>query len=125
VEDPCWTAGPWSPSLARRLSADAPIRHRDDVARLPVVPAAVNLKPARMGGVLAALDAAAACTARGIALYVGGMFEIDVGRRQLQALAALLCPDGPNDVAPIGRAGAPAARPERLAVDGDAPGFGG
>ncbi len=85
----------------------------------------MNLKPARMGGVLAALDAAMTCAAHGIALYMGGMFEIDVGRRQLQALAALLCPDGPNDVAPIARANATAARPERLAVDDAAPGFGG
>jgi hypothetical protein len=29
------------------------------------------------------------------------MFEVDVGRTQLRDLAAVLCPDGPNDVAPI------------------------
>jgi L-alanine-DL-glutamate epimerase-like enolase superfamily enzyme len=84
----------------------------------------VNLKPARMGGVFEVLAAAAACAARGIAVYLGGMFEIDVGRRPLQALAALLSPDGPNDVAPIPRAGEPAHRPHRLAVDGATPGFG-
>ena len=90
LEDPSWDAAPWSPGLARRLSADAPVLRAADVDRLPVAPAAVNLKPARMGGVLEALAAAAACAARGIAVYLGGMFELDVGRRQLQALAALL-----------------------------------
>jgi hypothetical protein len=49
---------------------------------------------------------------------------VDVGRRQLQALAALLCPDGPNDLAPIAHTGAMPARPLRITVDGDAAGFG-
>ncbi len=124
VEDPCWELAPWSSALQRRLAADAPLARAADVHRLPVRPAAANLKPARMGGVLEALAAAAACHARGIAVYLGGMFEVDVGRRQLQALAALLCPDGPNDVAPLPRAGEPATRPPRITVDGDAVGFG-
>jgi hypothetical protein len=29
------------------------------------------------------------------------MFEVGVGRRQLRALASVLCPDGPNDLSPI------------------------
>jgi hypothetical protein len=33
-------------------------------------------------------------------VYVGGMFEIGVGRRQLCDLASVLCPDAPNDLAP-------------------------
>ena len=124
IEDPCWDLAPWSADLERRLAADVPLRRADDVDRLPVRPAAANLKPARMGGVFEALAAAAACASRGIAVYLGGMFEIDVGRRQLQALAALLCPDAPNDVAPIGTAGETPARPSRIEVNGDAPGFG-
>ena len=124
MEDPSWDMAPWSPGLTRRLSADAPVLRAIDLDRLPVAPAAVNLKAARMGGVFELLAAAATCAARGIAVYLGGMFELDVGRRQLQALAALLSPDGPNDVAPIARTGAPAPRPERLAVDGRTPGFG-
>jgi L-alanine-DL-glutamate epimerase-like enolase superfamily enzyme len=124
VEDPCWDAAPWSANLTRRVSADAPVQCAADVDRLPVTPAAVNLKPARLGGVFELLAAAAACATRGIAVYLGGMFELDVGRRQLQALAALLSPDGPNDVAPISRAGAHADRPDRLVPDGRTPGFG-
>ena len=33
-------------------------------------------------------------------LYGGGQFELGVGRDQIQALASLLYPAGPNDVAP-------------------------
>jgi len=125
IEDPCWALAPWSRGLEQHLAADQPVARAADVDRLPVRPAAVNLKPARMGGVFEMLAAAAACQARGIAVYLGGMFEVDIGRRQLQALAALLSPEGPNDVAPIAQAGEILTRPARLTVDGDAPGFGG
>jgi L-alanine-DL-glutamate epimerase-like enolase superfamily enzyme len=124
VEDPCWELAPWSGDLQRWLAADAPLGRADDVHRLPVRPAAANLKPARMGGLLEMLAAAAACRARGIFYYVGGMFEVGIGRRQLQALAALLCPDGPNDVASIARTGETPSRPARIEVDGATPGFG-
>ncbi len=113
-------AGPWSASLSTRLSFDAPVTSAHALDALPVRPAAVNLKPARMGGVLEALAFAERCTREGIAVYVGGMFEVGAGRRQLRALAALLCPDAPNDVAPL----VPPERPPRLAVDVSAPGFG-
>ena len=124
IEDPRWELAPWSAGVTRRLAADAPLTGATAVHRLPVRPAAANLKPARMGGILEALDGAAACQKLGIAVYLGGMFEVDVGRRQLQALAALICPDGPNDVAPIGRAGETPARPARIDVDALAVGFG-
>jgi L-alanine-DL-glutamate epimerase-like enolase superfamily enzyme len=124
VEDPCWEAAPWSNGVARRLAADARLTAATEIHRLPVRPAAANIKPARMGGVLEALAGAAACQELGIAVYLGGMFEVDVGRRQLQALAALLCPDGPNDVAPIGCAGETPDRPAQIRVDPDTAGFG-
>ena len=112
-------AGPWSASLSTRLSFDAPVTSARALDALPVRPAAVNLKPARMGGVLEALACAERCTRKGIAVYIGGMFEVGAGRRQLRALAALLCPDAPNDVAPL----VTPERPPRLAVDVSAPGF--
>ena len=40
------------------------------------------------------------CDANEIALYGGGMFELGPGRGQIQYLASLFHPDGPNDVAP-------------------------
>jgi L-alanine-DL-glutamate epimerase-like enolase superfamily enzyme len=118
VEDP--GEGPWSASLARRVSFDIPITSTRALDGLPAAPAAINLKPARMGGVLEALGCAARCAERGIAVYVGGMFEVGVGRRQLRTLAAILSPDGPNDIAPL----VPEERPARLAVDPARPGFG-
>jgi hypothetical protein len=124
VEDPLASSIPWSDSLRARLSIDGPVTCPEALAALPVLPVAVNLKPARMGGVLAALEAAAWCSTRGIAIYFGGMFEVAVGRSQLQALASLLCPDAPNDVTPIGLAGQVPSRPARLRCDADAPGFG-
>jgi hypothetical protein len=33
-------------------------------------------------------------------MYAGGQFELGVGRAQIQALASLFYPDGPNDCAP-------------------------
>ena len=117
IEDP--GSGSWSESLARRLSFDAAVTSAAALDALPARPAAVNLKPARMGGVLEALACATRCAAEGIAVYMGGMFEVGVGRTQLRALAALLCPDGPNDIAPL----LETVRPARLPVDGTAPGF--
>lgn len=124
IEDPAPVAAPRSATLRRRLSADAAVLSAAAIDALPEAPAAVNLKPARMGGVLELLAAAARCRALGVAVYVGGMFELGPGRAQLHALAALLCPDAPNDVAPIALDARPAPRPPRLTVDGARPGFG-
>jgi hypothetical protein len=50
---------------------------------------------------------------------MGGMFEVGVGRGQLRALAAVLSPEGPNDVAPL----LSDERPRRLAIDAALAGF--
>jgi hypothetical protein len=125
VEDPALTAGgpAPSPSLARRIAFDQPVRTAADVGGLPVRPAAVNVKPARMGGLFEALRAVAECRARDIRTYVGGMFEVGPGREQLQVLAALLAPDEWNDVAPL--AGGPRAGEDGLVtIPGDFHGLG-
>jgi L-alanine-DL-glutamate epimerase-like enolase superfamily enzyme len=119
IEDPA-PSQVWSAAFRARLSLDAPITSARALDAQAPRPAAVNLKPARMGGVLEALACATRCAAEGIAVYMGGMFEVGVGRAQLRALAALLCPDGPNDIAPLMET----ARPARLPLDGTAPGFG-
>jgi hypothetical protein len=61
----------------------------------------LNLKPARFGSVRRLFDTYDYCTAHGIAAYGGGMFEQGPGRGQLQYLASLFHPDGPNDLAPV------------------------
>jgi hypothetical protein len=102
-EDP---AAPYPAGIAEGLSLDAPIT--EPAALDAAAPAACNLKPARMGSVLDAIRTAARCERRDIAIYVGGMFEVGVGRRQLRDLASVLCPDAPNDLAPIALAEPPA-----------------
>jgi L-alanine-DL-glutamate epimerase-like enolase superfamily enzyme len=84
----------------QRLSFDAPIHSVDDVRALAVEPGWMNIKPSRFGTVERLLECIEYCEANGIRLYGGGQFELDVGRRQIQALASLFYPDGPNDVAP-------------------------
>ena len=39
---------------------------------------------------------------RGLAMYGGAMGELGVARGQIQLLASLFHPDGPNDTAPSG-----------------------
>ena len=95
-EDP---AEPYPAEIAQAVAVDAPIT--EPAALDALAPVACNLKPARMGSLLDTLRTAARCARRDIAIYVGGMFEIGVGRRQLCDLASVLCPDAPNDLAPV------------------------
>lgn len=83
-----------------RLSWDIGIHSFDDVLRLSERPAAVNVKPARLGSVTTLLGLYEGCAREGIAPYGGGQHELGPGRAQIQLLAALFHPDGPNDVAP-------------------------
>src|SRR5918994_2793996 len=84
-----------------RISWDEPIRSVQDIEALPWRPRMLNLKPARFGSVRALFDAYDHCAAHGIGAYGGGMFEQGPGRGQLQYLASLFHPDGPNDLAPV------------------------
>ncbi|MFL5945328.1 MAG: hypothetical protein ACJ74C_07825 [Gaiellaceae bacterium] len=84
----------------RRLSFDAPIHSVEDVRALAIEPGWMNIKPSRFGTVQRLLECIEYCDAQSIRLYGGGQFELGVGRKQIQALASLFYPDGPNDVAP-------------------------
>jgi hypothetical protein len=94
-------AGNWD-----RVSWDAPIHRVDDIAGLPHPPRILNIKPCRFGSLRALCGAYDFCEARGIAMYGGGFFELGPGRGQIQYLASLFHPDGPNDVSPRGFHGA-------------------
>ena len=85
-----------------RITWDEPIHSVADIETLPWPPRMLNLKPARFGSVHALFDTYDYCAARGIGTYGGGMFEQGPGRGQLQHLASLFHPDGPNDLAPAG-----------------------
>lgn len=85
-----------------RVTWDAPIHSIADVEGLPFPPKTVNVKPSRFGAVRALFDAYDWLDERGIGAYGGGQYELGVGRGQIQVLAALFHPDGPNDTSPAG-----------------------
>jgi L-alanine-DL-glutamate epimerase-like enolase superfamily enzyme len=85
-----------------RVSYDAPIHSVADIESLPIAPRMVNVKPSRLGGLRPLLAAYAHCEQQGIGMYGGGQFELGPGRGQIQYLASLFHPDGPNDTAPGG-----------------------
>lgn len=82
-----------------RVAFDAPVHSLADILHLPQT-GWMNIKPSRFGTLARLLEAIDHCEHHGIQLYGGGQFELGVGRRQIQELAALFYPTGPNDVAP-------------------------
>ena len=101
-----------------RITWDAPIHSWADVERLPYRPRCLNSKPSRFGALARLLEFYERCAEEEIALYGGGQFELGVGRGQIQLLAGLFHPDGPNDVAPGGyNAAAPAPGLETSPLD--------
>ncbi len=103
LEDPALTEAtrPVFEGHEGRVSWDLPITGVDSVEALPVEPSWLNVKPSRFGTVESLLATIEYCGERGIDLYGGGQFELDAGRRQIQTLASLFYPRGPNDVAPM------------------------
>ena len=83
-----------------RLSFDAPVHSLADLDGLPLQPHWLNIKPSRFGTVRGLLETIDACEERGIHLYGGGQYELGPGRPQIQRLASVFYPEGPNDVAP-------------------------
>ncbi len=104
IEDPAIDDDTW-PVLEPhqdRITWDANIHGVEDIIGLPFVPRMVNVKPSRLGGLRPLFTAYEYCEANGIAMDGGGQFELGVGRSQIQYLASIFHPDGPNDVAPGG-----------------------
>jgi hypothetical protein len=104
IEDPALTRDTSRALEAHRerITWDAGIHEWSDVEALPFKPRCLNSKPSRFGSVRRLFDFYDACEREGIALYGGGQFELGAGRAQIQLLASLFHPDGPNDVAPSG-----------------------
>jgi hypothetical protein len=102
IEDPAFTpeTRPVLAANLARLSWDEPIHSIEDLKTVPGRPGALNIKPARFGSLGALFAAYDFCASAGIVAYGGGMFELGPGRGQLQYLASLFHPDGPNDLAP-------------------------
>lgn len=85
-----------------RITWDAVIHSAEEIAALAFPPRTVNLKPSRFGSLEALFAGYDYCDAHGIGAYGGGQYELGPGRGQIQYLAALFHPDGPNDIAPGG-----------------------
>src|SRR5436190_4750656 len=103
IEDPS-TESHMLPAIAAadgRISFDAPVHAVADLAALPPFKH-LNVKPSRFGTVERLCACPDHCRREGIAMYAGGQFELGVGRAQIQALASLFYPNGPNDCAPGG-----------------------
>ena len=83
-----------------RVSYDAPIHSLADLGALPFEPRWLNIKPSRFGTVRELLQTIEYCEEQGIQMYGGGQYELGPGRPQIQRLASVFYPDGPNDVAP-------------------------
>ena len=104
IEDPAYTDGTADvlDSVSERLSWDAPITGIESIESRPFEPQWLNIKPSRFGSVESLFDTLEYCDEHGTRLYGGGQFELGVGRGQIQLLASLFYPNGPNDVAPRG-----------------------
>jgi len=85
-----------------RITWDAPIHSVENIVALPFAPKTVNLKPSRFGSLQALFAGYDFCETRGMGAYGGGQYELGPGRGQIQYLASLFHPDGPNDIAPGG-----------------------
>jgi L-alanine-DL-glutamate epimerase-like enolase superfamily enzyme len=85
-----------------RVTWDAPIHSVGDVRALEWEPRMINIKPSRFGPLSTLMATYDHLAERGIGAYGGGQTELGPGRGQVQYLASLFHPDGPNDVAPGG-----------------------
>lgn len=104
-----------------RVVRDAPLANAGAVADALRRCEGVNLKAPRMGGPLEVLRALDLAWRIGGTRYLGGMFEVSVGRTQARQLAALYAGDAPNDLALVGR---PVAESSPAAIRLDTVGFG-
>jgi hypothetical protein len=103
IEDPSTEphVRPAIDGAADRISFDAPVHAVADLADLPPI-RHLNVKPSRFGTLERLCACLEHCRREGIAMYAGGQYELGVGRAQIQALASLFYPAGPNDCAPGG-----------------------
>lgn len=85
-----------------RVTWDAPIHEVADIVALADKPLCINVKPSRIGRIEDLFAIYDHCAKNGIACYGGGQTELGPGRGQIQYLACIFHPDGPNDVAPAG-----------------------
>jgi hypothetical protein len=107
----------------RRVSLDGYVLAALDLEDPEIPPAAINVKAPRVGGWLEALRCLEECRRSELHAYVGGMFEVDVGRSQARVLASLFTAEAWNDLAPLSGALADPLPSSPLASTADFTGF--
>lgn len=93
------------PQLHTPICLDESIRNVDD-ARLAIEVGAgriINLKPARVGGIIESLKLHNFCNETNVPLWIGGMLETGVGRSMQLALASLPGVTLPSDISATNR----------------------
>lgn len=92
-------------SMATPVALDESLTSPDAVRSAVLSGAAgvVSVKPARIGGVEAAATALELAAGSGVDAFVGGMFELGIGRATASALAALPACTLPTDLGPSDR----------------------
>lgn len=111
LEQPVAPGRTWDELAALRarlrtpLVLDESLRSPDAVraAVLAGAVAGVSVKPARLGGVAAAAAAARFAADHGVAAFVGGMYELGLGRAAALAVAGLTACTWPTDLGPSSR----------------------
>ncbi|MCP4436821.1 MAG: hypothetical protein GY812_15165 [Actinomycetia bacterium] len=111
VEQPLAPGTPWGEMAVAAGSIGTPVALDESLVSLDAVADAIgagamrvaSIKPARIGGVAAAGAAVSLCAARGVDCFVGGMFELGIGRAAALAVAALPGCTLPTDLGPSNR----------------------
>ncbi len=111
VEQPFAPAVPWDRWVEVASGGGAPLAVDESAGSVEAAARAVeegaasvvSVKPARLGGLLAALEAARSAAAAGGRAFVGGMFELGVGRSAALLLAASGVAHLPTDLGPSDR----------------------
>jgi hypothetical protein len=110
-------------SWRERVALDGYVLAAIDIDDPEIPPAAVNVKAPRVGGWLEALRCLEECRRRELHAYVGGMFEVDVGRAQARVLGSLYTADAWNDLAPLAPCDADAIPTSPWSIDDGFTGF--
>lgn len=108
LEQPLSPGRTWAEMATARHRLRTPVAWDESLTSVEAVAAAlaagaadvVSVKPARLGGVVAAAQVVRSCAVAGRAAFVGGMLELGVGRATAAAVAAM---DGctiPTDLGP-------------------------
>lgn len=108
LEQPLPPAWDWERLAAARAALRTPVALDESLTSVEAVRSALaagaldvaSIKPARLGGVEAAAQAAQAAAAGAVDVFVGGMLELGVGRATAAAVASLEACTLPTDLGP-------------------------